>query len=86
VADVHLYTSDACSYCVRAKGLLDGKGVPYRQTHIALHDFEARHRLARLTGRFTVPQILIDGAPVGGWTELAALERSGGLDELLNGG
>jgi glutaredoxin 3 len=86
VADVHLYTSDACSYCVRAKGLLDGKGVAYTQTHIALDDFEARQRLAELTGRFTVPQILIDGAPIGGWVELSALEHAGRLDDLVNGG
>lgn len=86
MADVHLYTSDACSFCVRARGLLDRKGVAYTQTHLALHDFEARQRLAELTGRFTVPQILIDGAPIGGWVELAALDRAGRLDELLNGG
>lgn len=78
-----IYTSDACPYCVRAKRLLDHKGVEYRQEHIALSDWEARMRIAELTGRMTVPQIIIDGTPIGGWDELSAMDRAGELDPLL---
>lgn len=78
-----MYTSDRCPYCVRAKNLLDRKGVDYEQIHIALDDFEARRRIYDLTGRMTVPQIVIDGNPIGGWDEMHALDRAGGLDPLL---
>jgi glutaredoxin 3 len=85
MADVMIYTSDACPYCVRAKRLLDDKGVAYEQVHIALDDFEARMHIAEITGHMTVPQIIIDGKPIGGWDQLSALDRAGELDPLLNG-
>ena len=85
MADVTIYTSDACPYCVRAKRLLDQKGVDYEQIHIALDDFTARMRIAEITGHMTVPQIIIDGDPIGGWAQLSALDRAGDLDALLNG-
>ena len=78
-----MYTSDACSYCVRAKRLLDQKAVYYQEIHIALSDFEARMRIAEITGHMTVPQIIIGGTPIGGWEELYALDRAGELDPLL---
>jgi glutaredoxin 3 len=81
--EITMYTSDACSYCVRAKRLLDQKAVDYEEIHIALSDFDARMRIAEITGRMTVPQIIIDGNPIGGWEELHALERAGRLDTLL---
>jgi glutaredoxin 3 len=83
MAEILMYTSDPCSYCVRAKRLLDQKAVDYEEIHIALSDFEARMRIAEITGRMTVPQIIIDGNPIGGWEELYALERAGELDSLL---
>jgi glutaredoxin 3 len=86
MADVTIYTSDACPYCVRAKRLLDQKGVAYEQIHIGLDDFAARTRIAEITGHMTVPQIIIDGKPIGGWEQLSALDRAGQLDALLNGG
>jgi glutaredoxin 3 len=86
MAKVHIYTSDACPFCVRAKALLDSKKVEYSETHIGLSDFDARRALAELTGRFTVPQILIDDDPIGGWDELSALEREGRLEVLLGRG
>ena len=78
-----MYTSERCPYCTRAKRLLDAKGVTYDEIHIKLNDFEARRRIAELTGQMTVPQILIDGNPIGGWDELFALDRAGELDALL---
>jgi glutaredoxin 3 len=83
MAEILMYTSDACSYCVRAKRLLDQKAVDYEEIHIALSDFDARMRIAEITGQMTVPQIIIDGTPIGGWRELIALDRAGRLDTLL---
>jgi glutaredoxin 3 len=83
--EILMYTSDRCPYCIRAKRLLDQKGVRYDEIHIALDDFEARQRIHDITGRLTVPQIIIDGNPVGGWDEIAALDRAGELDPLLAG-
>ena len=77
-----MYTTRWCGYCVRAKTLLDSKGLRYEE--ISLDDDPAfRQRLEELTGAWTVPQILIDGKPIGGYTELWRLDREGGLDELL---
>jgi glutaredoxin 3 len=76
-----MYTTAWCAYCVRAKVLLDARGLEYDE--ISLDDDPAfRQRLLDLTGNWTVPQILIDGRPIGGYTELWQLDRSGGLEEL----
>jgi glutaredoxin 3 len=77
-----MYTTRWCGYCVRAKALLDSKRLPYEE--ISLDDDPGfRQRLQELTGGWTVPQILIDGEPIGGYTELWRLDRTGRLDELL---
>ena len=81
--EITMYTSERCPYCTRAKRLLDAKGAAYAEIHIKLNDFDARRRIADLTGQMTVPQILIDGNPIGGWDELSALDRAGKLDALL---
>ncbi len=79
---IQIYTTRWCGYCVRAKLLLDEKGLPYEE--IALDDDPAyRQRIFDLTGGWTVPQVLIDGAPIGGYTELWRLDRSGQLDARL---
>lgn len=80
---VKIFTSDFCSYCVRAKNLLANKGVDYEEVHFTRHDIGARQDLVALTGRYTVPQILIDGRPIGGYDDLKALDDAGGLDGLL---
>ena len=77
-----MYTTRWCGYCVRAKTLLEGKGLPYEEVRLD-EDPQFRHTLYELTGGWTVPQILIDGEPIGGYTELWRLDREGGLDELL---
>lgn len=77
-----MYTTRWCGYCVRAKTLLDGKGLEYDEIHLD-EDAHFRHTLQDLTGGWTVPQILIDGKPIGGYTELWRLERDGALDALL---
>jgi glutaredoxin 3 len=79
---IQVYTTRWCGYCMRAKALLDAKGVPYEE--VALDDDPAfRQTLYDLTGRSSVPQVLIDGHPVGGYTELWRLEKTGALDERL---
>jgi glutaredoxin 3 len=77
-----MYTTQWCGYCVRAKALLDGKKLEYEEIHLD-DDESFRQRLFDLTGGRTVPQILIDGNVIGGYTELWRLERDGALDELL---
>jgi glutaredoxin 3 len=82
VARIQVYTTRWCGYCVRAKALLEGKRIPFEE--VTLDDDAAfRQRLYDLTGGWTVPQIVIDGEPIGGYTELWRLERSGALDERL---
>ncbi len=82
MADVKVYVTDYCPYCTRAKGLLRRKGVAF--TEIDVSDDDATRRwLVETTGRRTVPQIFIDGRPVGGSDDLHALDRSGELDRLL---
>ncbi|MDQ3065904.1 MAG: glutaredoxin [Actinomycetota bacterium] len=79
---ITVYSTRWCGYCTRAKALLDGKGIAYDE--ITLDDDPAfRRSLFDLTGGSTVPQILIDGKPIGGYTELWRLDKSGALDEQL---
>jgi glutaredoxin 3 len=76
-----MYTTRWCGYCVRAKALLDSKQLPYEEIDLD-GDPEFRQTLHDLTGGWTVPQILIDGRPIGGYTELWQLDRSGELERL----
>ena len=78
---IQLYTTAWCGYCVRAKALLDSKGLPYEEIHLD-RDPAFRQKLFDLTGGWTVPQIVIDGRPIGGYTELWRLDREGRLDAL----
>ncbi|HUH36550.1 MAG TPA: glutaredoxin 3 [Spongiibacteraceae bacterium] len=82
MAEVVIYTTRFCPYCVRAKMLLDSKGVAYREIAVD-GDAERRQEMRRLAGRNTVPQIWIGEQHVGGCDELWALERAGQLDTLL---
>ena len=77
-----MYTTEWCGYCVRAKSLLDSRRLPYEEIHLD-DDPSFRQTLLDLTGGWTVPQILIDGRPIGGYTELWRLDREGRLDEEL---
>jgi glutaredoxin 3 len=82
VARIRVYSTRWCGYCVRAKALLDSRGLDYEE--ISLDDDPAfRQKLFDLTGNWTVPQVLIDGKPIGGYTELWRLDRERRLDELL---
>ena len=79
---VVMYTTPWCGYCRRAKALLEERGIEFEE--IDLDDDPAfRQKLFDLTGGWTVPQIMLDGQPIGGYTELWRLDRDGRLDELL---
>lgn len=76
-----MYTTVWCGYCDRARELLLERELPFEE--ISLDDDPAfRRTLLDLTGGWTVPQVLIDGRPIGGFTELRALDRAGVLGGL----
>jgi glutaredoxin 3 len=77
---IQIYTTRWCGYCVRAKALLDAKGIAYEEISLD-SDPAFRRNLFDLTGGWTVPQILIDDVPIGGFTELWRLDKSGALEE-----
>jgi len=79
---ITMYTTAWCCFCTRAKAFLDAKGLAYREVRVD-DDPVFRARLYDLTGGWTVPQILIGDDPIGGYSELRALDRDGRLDELL---
>lgn len=80
---VKMYTTQVCPYCVRAKQLLQQRGVTtIEEVRVDLDPVQREHMMA-LTGRRTVPQIFIGDRHVGGFDELYALDRSGELDAIL---
>jgi glutaredoxin 3 len=82
-AKVEIYTRWGCGYCVAAKALLDRKGVAYAEYDVTMGGEKRAEMLQRVPGAMTVPQILIDGQPVGGSDEIHALDRYGKLDAML---
>jgi glutaredoxin 3 len=82
-ATVEIYTWRFCPFCIRAKALLDRKGVAYSE-YVIDGDEAARSAMAvKSGGRRSVPQTFINGQHVGGCDDLYALERSGQLEALL---
>lgn len=82
-AHVEVYTKFACPFCVRAKQLLDQKGVEYTEYDVSMGGDKRDEMVSRAPGARTVPQIFINDKAIGGSDDLAALERSGDLDALL---
>lgn len=82
MARVEIYTTASCPFCVRAKRLLDARGIPYDEVNVG-RDAALRAELVRRTGRRTVPQIFVDGQPIGGYEELAALDANTRLADLV---
>ena len=78
-----LYTTHYCPYCIRARDLLDEKGVAYKDIAVD-HDPQLRREMMERSGRSTVPQIWIGEQHIGGSDELMLLERQGNLDDLLD--
>jgi glutaredoxin 3 len=81
MAQIRMYTTQWCGYCVRAKSLLKSRGLEFEE--IDLGADPDRAALQELTGGWTVPQILIDDRPIGGYEELWRLDREGRLAELV---
>jgi len=82
-ANVEIYTWSSCPFCIRAKGLLDKKGVEYNEYCID-GDRDAREEMAaRANGKTSVPQIFIDDRHIGGCDDIYALDSQGELDPLL---
>jgi glutaredoxin 3 len=80
---IEIFTTVFCPYCARAKALLDRKGVPYEEFDAPHGSAARRAAMERSGGRTTVPQIFIGGVAVGGYDDLAALDRAGRLDPML---
>ncbi len=78
-----MYSKTFCGFCVRARHLLEQKGVVIEEYVVDWGGPKREEMIQRAMGRTTVPQIFIDGRHVGGCNELYALERDGKLDELL---
>jgi glutaredoxin 3 len=76
--EIQIYTTRWCGYCVRAKALLDSRGIEYEEISLD-DDPNFRQHLFDLTGAWTVPQILVDGRPIGGYVELWRLDKEGKL-------
>lgn len=82
-SDVVMYSTNWCGYCQRARNLLERKGVTVREIKLDDEPEQRPVMLQRTGGLRTVPQIFIGELHVGGYDELAALERSGELEKLL---
>jgi glutaredoxin 3 len=83
-AKVKVYTKRSCPFCVRAKALLDRKGVPYEEIDVETDD-ALRAWLVETTGQRTVPQVFAGDRALGGFTDVDALDRAGKLDPILRG-
>lgn len=83
MAQVEIYTTQICPYCVRAKRLLEKKGVAYREIDVSRDPALRESMVQRAGGRMTVPQIFINGTHVGGCDDMYELEADGKLDPLL---
>ena len=81
MARVTVYTTQMCPYCVQAKRLLGERSIPYDEVDVS-DDTLREEMIRKAGGKRTVPQIFIDGAHVGGYTELRALADKGGLAGL----
>ena len=82
---VVMYATRYCPYCMRARALLDEKGVEFQEIRVD-NDWEKRREMEVKSRRRTVPQIFIGGRHVGGYDELRALDLAGQLDPLLFAG
>jgi glutaredoxin 3 len=78
-----MYSTTWCGYCQRARGLLQRKGVEVREIKVDEDPSQREVMVQKSGGRRTVPQIFIGERHVGGYDDLAALERAGELDKLL---
>jgi glutaredoxin 3 len=83
MADIIIYTTPVCPYCHAARDLLRRRGAAFTEIDVMSDPERRREMTQRSRGGRTVPQIFIGQHHVGGFSELRALERGGGLDRLL---
>ncbi len=83
MAQVEIYTTPLCGYCQAAKRLLKSKDVAFAETDVSSDPSLRRAMTERAGGRHTVPQIFIGETHIGGFDDLAMLERQGRLDQML---
>ncbi|WP_346830760.1 glutaredoxin 3 [Pseudomonas abietaniphila] len=79
---VTLYTTETCPYCRSAKSLLASKGISMKEINVQTQPAK-REEMIKRSGRRTVPQIFIENAYIGGFDDLAKLDRQGGLMSML---
>lgn len=82
MSEITVYSTEPCSFCARVKGLLQARGVDFREVNLS-RDPTGRVELVHRTGMMTFPQVLIDGKLLGGFAEVQAAIESGRLEELL---
>lgn len=80
---VTIYTTPTCGYCMAAKHLLRAKGVSFTEIDVAASPERRAEMVARAQGRRTVPQIFVGETHLGGYDDIAALDRAGKFDPLL---
>lgn len=76
--NIQIYSTQQCPYCVRAKALLQAKSLAYEEIDVSA-DLDSMQEMVMRSGKRSVPQIFIDGKPVGGFQELSQLNASGDL-------
>ena len=82
MVNIEIYTWETCPFCIRAKKLLDRKGVEYKEYDASKAD--TKKEMEDRSGRTSVPQIFIDGKHIGGCDDLYELDYDDKLDDLLN--
>ena len=82
MAEVVIYTTSYCPYCTGAKALLRTKNVVFKEIDVT-RDEALRDEMERLSNRYTVPQIFIDGRSIGGYDDARRVDAAGELDRLL---
>ena len=82
MAEIEMYTKGFCGYCFAAKRLLKKKSLAFTEVAID-RDPALREEMIQRSGRYTVPQIFINGNSIGGYTEISSLDHSGQLDRML---
>lgn len=80
-----MYTTAVCPYCVAAKNFLKSRGASWEEVRVDI-DFARRREMVDRTGRTSVPQIFVGDTHVGGFDDMVALDRAGGLKPLLEAG
>ncbi len=85
MAKIEIYTWTTCPYCLRAKSLLNSKGVDYTEHNISGDDAARSKMIERTGGPKSVPQIFVNDVHYGGCDDIHALDKQGKLDGILNG-